>query len=229
MRSYQQYCSLARTLDLVGDRWTLLIVRELAMRPCRYTDLRAGLPGIATNLLADRLRELQAAGVVSAEAAPPPVATTLYSLTDWGTGLWPILIQLGRWGAPLMAAGQGEDQFRSHWAAMGTIAVYSDVDLTGLEPLTVLIDTGHGQPASIHAEPTGLTVSTASTRHDADVVLTTDPDTTVRLLTGALHPDQLDLDTRAQLRGSHDALRRFTALTNRAQQARAGRSSDAAS
>jgi len=86
MRSYRQYCSLARTLDVLGDRWTLLIVRELAIRPCRYTDLRDGLPGIATNLLADRLRELQAAGVVTAEAAPPPVATTLYTLTDWRWG-----------------------------------------------------------------------------------------------------------------------------------------------
>ena len=79
MRSYDEYCAVAKSLDVVGDRWTLLIVRELALQgPCRYTDLRNGLPGIATNLLADRLRELEHAGVVSREEAPPPIATTLF-------------------------------------------------------------------------------------------------------------------------------------------------------
>ena len=82
MRSYGQYCALAKALDVLGDRWTLLIVRELMLAgPSRYTDLRNGLPGIATNLLSDRLRELEAAGVVAREQAPPPVATTLFSLT----------------------------------------------------------------------------------------------------------------------------------------------------
>lgn len=132
MRSYRQYCSLARTLDVLGDRWTLLIVRELAIRPCRYTDLRDGLPGIATNLLADRLRELQAAGVVTAEAAPPPVATTLYTLTDWGAELRPILLAMGRWGAAgLMTSGQGEDQFRSRWAGIGMEAAYAESTWAG--------------------------------------------------------------------------------------------------
>ena len=77
-----------RALDVVGDRWTLLIVRELALRgACRYTDLRNGLPGIATNLLADRLRELENAGVVAREEAPPPIATTLFRLTPRGEEL----------------------------------------------------------------------------------------------------------------------------------------------
>ena len=76
MRSYGQYCSIAKALDVVGDRWTLLIVRELLIRgACRYTDLKDGLPGIATNLLADRLRELESAGLIRREEAPPPVAT----------------------------------------------------------------------------------------------------------------------------------------------------------
>ena len=80
MRSYNEYCSIAKSLDVVGDRWTLLIVRELAQRgACRYTDLRDGLPGIATNLLAERLRQLEQSGVVVREEAPPPIATTLLS------------------------------------------------------------------------------------------------------------------------------------------------------
>ncbi|HEY6225275.1 MAG TPA: helix-turn-helix domain-containing protein, partial [Gemmatimonadales bacterium] len=82
MRTYAQYCGLARALDVVGDRWTLLIVRELLLREsCRYTDLLSGLPGIATNLLAGRLADLEAAGVIVREEAPPPIATTIYRLT----------------------------------------------------------------------------------------------------------------------------------------------------
>ena len=83
MRSYGQNCALAKALDVVGDRWTLLIVRELMIRDrCRYTDLRNGLPGIATNLLAERLNEMEQAGLVTPEAAPPPIATTLFQLTN---------------------------------------------------------------------------------------------------------------------------------------------------
>src|SRR5580692_1358370 len=102
MRSYGQYCSIAKALDVVGDRWALLIVRELLIRgSCRYTDLKDGLPGIATNMLADRLRDLERDGVIYREDAPPPIATTLYRLTARGTELEPIVQQLGRWGAPL--------------------------------------------------------------------------------------------------------------------------------
>ncbi len=119
MRSYGQYCALAKSLDVLGDRWTLLIVRELMLAgPRRYTDLRNGLPGIATNLLSDRLRELEAAGVVAREEAPPPVATTLFSLTERGRALEPVLDALGDWGVPIMAAGpEAGDAFRSRWLA----------------------------------------------------------------------------------------------------------------
>ena len=104
MRTYGQYCGLAKALDVIGDRWTLLIVRELMIRAgCRYTDLRNGLPGIATNLLAERLDELEENGIVYREAAPPPVATTLFHLTSRGQELRPVLHAIGRWGAPLIA------------------------------------------------------------------------------------------------------------------------------
>ena len=116
MRSYQQYCAVAKALDVVGDRWVLLIVRELMTAgPSRYTDLLNGLPGIATNLLADRLREMEKAGIVKSWAAPPPVATTLFSLTERGESLRPLLEELGRWGAPMMGVPQPNNVFRSHW------------------------------------------------------------------------------------------------------------------
>ena len=118
MASYGQYCGLAKALDIVGDRWTLLIVRELLGRgPLRYTDLRAGLPGIATNLLASRLRELEKAGIIRKEAAPPPIATSLFHLTPRGEALRPVILELGRWGVPLLADAPESDVFLGHWLA----------------------------------------------------------------------------------------------------------------
>lgn len=118
MRSYDEYCALAKSLDVLGDRWTLLIVRELALKGrCRYTDLRNGLPGIATNLLADRLRELERAGVIAREDAPPPIATTLFRLTERGERLVPVLEGLLLWGVPLMAEQKPGDAVQSHWLA----------------------------------------------------------------------------------------------------------------
>ena len=94
MRSYDEYCAMAKSLDVVGDRWTLLIVRELALRgACRYTDLRNGLPGIATNLLADRLRELEESGIVDRIELPPPIARTVYTLSELGWRKVPPVVQ----------------------------------------------------------------------------------------------------------------------------------------
>ena len=127
MRSYQQYCAVAKALDVVGDRWVLLIVRELMTAgPSRYTDLLNGLPGIATNLLADRLREMEKEGIVRSWAAPPPVATTLFSLTERGEALRPLLEDLGRWGAPLMGVPQPNNVFRSHWLVFPFDAYLAD-------------------------------------------------------------------------------------------------------
>src|SRR5436305_8787571 len=127
MRSYDEYCAIAKSLDVVGDRWTLLIVRELALRGAsRYTDLRNGLPGIATNLLADRLRELERAGVIAREDAPPPVATALFRLTPRGEELRPVLDGLVRWGLPLMNEQKPRDAVRSHWLAGALEAMLVD-------------------------------------------------------------------------------------------------------
>ena len=154
MKSYGQYCSVARALDVVGDRWTLLIVRELLTQgPCRYTDLRAGLPGIASNLLSARLKELEAAGLISRTAAPPPIATTLFELTDRGRALKDVLYALGRWGVDLMVTADGSDAFRSNWFTFATENFLSDTDpdapdvTIGLDageaPVHIVV--GHGQ------------------------------------------------------------------------------------
>ena len=132
MRSYGQYCSVAKALDVIGDRWTLLIVRELLLQgPCRYTDLKNGLPGIATNLLSDRLRDLETQGLVRREEAAPPVATTLFHLTEAGAELEPALDALGAWGIRYMAQPDDGDEFRSHWFAFPVSLFLSDQDPDG--------------------------------------------------------------------------------------------------
>src|SRR5436309_9438539 len=129
MRSYGQYCAVAKALDVIGDRWSLLIVRELMLRgPCRYTDIRDGLPGIATNLLADRLRELEEAGVIRREAAPPPVATTLFHLTPRGEELRSVVRALADWGAPLLGEAVGDDVFRSDWVRYPAALYLTDTE-----------------------------------------------------------------------------------------------------
>src|SRR6266545_1455399 len=97
-RSYGQYCPVAKTLELVGERWTLLIVRELLVGPMRFTDLHTALGGIPRNLLADRLRDLEAQGLVARRDLPPPAARTVYELTDAGRELLPVIGALAQWG-----------------------------------------------------------------------------------------------------------------------------------
>jgi DNA-binding HxlR family transcriptional regulator len=185
MRSYSQYCALAKALDVLGDRWTLLIVRELLLGgPSRYTDLRNGLPGIATNLLSDRLRELEAAGVVAREEAPPPVATTLFRLTPRGEAIRPVLHELGLWGIPYMAEGPApEDVFRGRWLAWP-----AELFLTDLEP--------DGPPVSVELraddDPVVLETAEGSVRvrpgpaEHPDVVISGAPQEILGLLSGHL-------------------------------------------
>ena len=99
MRTYDDGCAAAHALDLVGERWALLVVRELLLGPKRFTDLRAGIPKASPNVLAQRLRELEGTGVVRRRKLPPPAASRVYELTDWGMELEPVIVRLGRWGA----------------------------------------------------------------------------------------------------------------------------------
>lgn len=98
-RSYGDSCGIARALDLVGERWALLVVRELVLGPKRFTDLRAGLRGCSPDVLAQRLRDLEQVGVVARKTLPPPVSARVYELTEWGRELEPVLLSLGRWGS----------------------------------------------------------------------------------------------------------------------------------
>src|ERR1051325_1542227 len=113
-RNYRQFCGLARALDRVGERWTLLIVRNLLLGPKRYSDLMEELPGITTNLLAARLREMERAGLVVRRKAPPPVRATVYELGPSGRALEPAIMELARWGGRFMT-GPGDDTVNLGW------------------------------------------------------------------------------------------------------------------
>ena len=117
-RSYDQFCATARALDSVGDRWTLLIVRELLAGPRRYTDLHADLPGVSTDVLASRLRDMEQGGLVTRRRLPPPAAATVYELTERGHGLLPVLAALAEWGAPALVERRPTDAVRAHWFAL---------------------------------------------------------------------------------------------------------------
>jgi DNA-binding HxlR family transcriptional regulator len=121
VRSYNQYCGLAKALDIVGDRWTLLVVRELLIRPCRYGELQDSLPGIASNLLAARLRHLQDSGVVS-------YSEGRYALTDWGQHLAEPVAALIRWAAPLMTSQDAGDAFQSQWLSGAVELIFGGED-----------------------------------------------------------------------------------------------------
>jgi DNA-binding HxlR family transcriptional regulator len=206
MRSYGELCPIAKALDVVGDRWTLLIVRELLIKDAaRYTDLRNGLPGIATNLLSDRLRQLEEAGVIVSEKAPPPIATTLFRLTRRGLALKPILHELGTWGVPELAGGAETDAFQTHWLAfsMGNGFVDAHPDRP---PTTIAIRTGDA-PLTLEVAD-GRVQATQGGVDDADLVVTGDHRIVVDLLLGGIDLDEA-VARGLQLEGNVDALERL--------------------
>ena len=122
---YQQYCGAARALDVIGDRWTLLIVRELRFGPRRFTDLIDGLPGISRNLLTQRLRDLEHDGIVVRSELPPPAARQVYELSDDGHDLAEAMLPLVAWGVRRLGSRKPGESFRPQWAALA-MAAFAD-------------------------------------------------------------------------------------------------------
>jgi DNA-binding HxlR family transcriptional regulator len=188
MRSYAQYCSVAKSLDVIGDRWTILIVRELLSRGgCRYTDLKYGLPGIASNLLSDRIRELESAGLIRREDAPPPVSATLFHLTEAGAELRPVIDALGTWGVRYMAQPAQGDEFRSHWFAFPVSLFLRDRDPGG-PPVSIEL---HTDSSPVVVEVSGGSVRVRPGQAAApDLVLRGQPRLVLGLLSGHLPADE---------------------------------------
>jgi DNA-binding HxlR family transcriptional regulator len=195
MRSYRHYCGLARALDVVGDRWTLLIVRELLVRgPSRYTDLQHGLPGIATNLLVTRLREMEESGLVVREESPAPAAATLFRLTPRGEELEIVIAAFGRWAGPLMGECRDDDETRSHWLAL-PVRLYLTDNAPSRRPIAIELRTA-GEPMLIETLDGDVRARPGSAENP-DAVLDGPPD----LIMGVLM-SRLSLAT-ARRRGLH--------------------------
>lgn len=114
-RSYNQFCSIARALDIIGERWTLLIIRDLVLSPRRFKDLLEGLPGIGTNLLSTRLKKLEQNNIVERTILPPPAGTTVYQLTDLGKKLEPVILELTTWGLNIIGKKKDDELVKEEW------------------------------------------------------------------------------------------------------------------
>jgi len=180
MKRYEQTCAIARALDVVGERWSLLLVRELTLGPRRYRDLATGLPGIPSNVLAARLKDLQTAGVITRRTLPAPTDVTLYELTDAGRALQPVLNELLHWGLRYAPEPSQDAVAQPGWGLLG----------------------GAGRPAALPAGQTcelrvgpeffylGSDAGALTVRRgpapDGDAVVTMSADTLYSLLTGQI-------------------------------------------
>lgn len=206
-RSYRQFCALARALDVVGERWTLLIVRELLFGPRRYTDLLGGLPGIGTNLLADRLRQLEQVALVRRTVLPPPAARA-YELTERGRELEPALVALARWGMSPMAPPAPQDQRRPSWYALALLSAFRPGAAAGLrEEYGFRIDA-----EAFHIRVRDGEADIRQGEAGAPVfVLEAGLDRFLEIATGRLAPERVESEGAGRLRGDPAAARRWLA------------------
>ncbi|MGE2727671.1 winged helix-turn-helix transcriptional regulator [Mycolicibacterium pulveris] len=203
-RDYGQYCGLARALDVVGDRWNLLIVRQLLVGPARYRELRAGLAGIATNLLADRLRDLEAAGVVERRLADAGGAIT-YALTPWGAELREPIEGLIRWSTPLMIRGAEGDEFRAEWLLLALPALFAGRAPTAKSvTIGIAVEDDVRASVQVRATPAGIEVGMPDGR-GFDAVLRAEASIVLGLSAGLLGLD--DVAAIIECEGNEDALR----------------------
>jgi DNA-binding HxlR family transcriptional regulator len=207
-RRYRDACGTAQGLDLVGERWALLVVRELLLGPKRFTDLREGLPGISSNILADRLEMLEMSGVVRRRTLPAPAASKVYELTNWGMELEPVVAALGRWG--VRSPWRGEEDEISVDGLVVSFQTMFDPEAAGeLEASYELVlgDQGFG----LEVENGGIRVYRGAPG-DPDARIETDVDTL-----GALVYEGGDLDDalrsgNVEIEGDRSAVERLMGL-----------------
>ena len=216
-RSYDQPCPVAHALDVVGERWTLLIVRDLLFGPLRFTDLRDGLPGLAPNLLSDRLRWLVGSGLVEQRELPPPAARTVYTLTPRGRDLGPVVHELSRFGVadwpdpdeapPPARLVRGALLSLMSPAALGPGTWTATLDLVSTE-----VGVEVRSPAGATSPLDRLRLRQPPTTRTPDVVLTASLGTLVALHRDELSVDAAVTDDRLRVVGSPDALAEVAAL-----------------
>jgi DNA-binding HxlR family transcriptional regulator len=206
-KSYGQYCPVARSLDVLGERWTFLIVRDLTMGPKRYTDLREGLPGIATDLLTARLRTLEAAGFVARRELPRPAPAIVYELTDAGRKLGPVIRSLAEVGLGMLGAPEPGDEVRADRVVLLGLQIgfrrdaFPDLS----ESYQLRID---GEPFSVAVAAGTVELGPGDASNPA-MTLTTDARTLVALRRREVTADDALAAGILQLDGDRDALDRF--------------------
>jgi DNA-binding HxlR family transcriptional regulator len=208
-RPYVQYCPVAHSLELVGERWSLLIVRDLLKGPKRYGDLLAGLPGLGTNILAARLKELEEGGVVRKTKLPPPANVTVYELTEYGADLEEVIQALGRWGFRSLGPPPTGCPLPEGWLVQGSRTLFDPVRAGGLEEsyevrvgdevATIRISDG-----KLDADPGGCA--------DVDAVLELDIGTLFALARGEMEAKDAIAHGLARVEGDPEALQRFVSV-----------------
>lgn len=208
VKSYEQRCGLALSLDRVGDRWALLIVRELLLGPARYIDLFDALPGVPTNLLVQRLRALEEAGLVRRRRLPRPAASAVYELTDLGRGLEEAVVALIRWGGRFMPDAPSGWAFRPRWLVLALQAMLRP-DAPGVPDRSIAVDLVVDD-AVVRVTSTRSAVSVTAGREDdgpPDARLEIDVQAVFAVVCGAIALDAAMDSEVARLTGDADAAR----------------------
>jgi DNA-binding HxlR family transcriptional regulator len=208
-RSYDQYCAVAKALDVVGSRWTMLVVRELLGGPRRFGDLMEGLPGIGTNLLSERLRELQEADVIQQRTLPPPAGSTVYELTERGRMLGGVAFALAWWGYELLGEPTKKDEFRVHWFMVVGQAAFNPRAAGDLR-LVCEMRTSETDVSHFRVEDGQFKIFQGPAR-DPDVTLSGTPGDFIKLFTGQVAPDAA-LGNGMTLDGDPETLERVVEL-----------------
>jgi len=203
-RRYKQYCMLAKALDVVGERWTMLIVRDLLMGPKRFKDLMAGLPGIGTNLLSARIKELEANGVVERRKLPPPASVQVWALTDLGEQLEEPVLALSMWGRRFMQGHQPEELRRPAWFFLALRRFYDAAAIQGVQA-TVVFELGE-DVLFIRCDDGHLTTGEGRPE-GANCTVRTDRETVGALVFGKVSPEDAVASGKASIDGDINALK----------------------
>jgi DNA-binding HxlR family transcriptional regulator len=207
-RRYDEGCAVAHSLDLVGERWALLIVRELLLGPKRFTDLRAGLPGASADVLAQRLREMAEAGIVRRRRLPPPAGSEVYELTEWGASLEPVVTLLGQWGSRSASFNPAADS--SVDSLVLSLRALFDSHAAGVFSATIALSL-NGNRFVVEIADGQLHVSRGEARHPT-ATLDTDRSTLAALLYGGRSLDDAVHAGDAAVGGKTTAVARFLRL-----------------
>src|SRR5918992_5922450 len=209
---YQQYCALARTLDVAGDRWTLLIVRELTPGPRRFTDLLDGLPGVSRNLLTERLRALERAGIIARQELPPPAARRVYDLTDDGRDLAVAMAPLIAWGARRIGDRKPGESFRARWPAVAMVGLADRKAAKGVsESYQYLV----GESTFHFTVDDGSIELHDGRSQDPAVTLTTDEETWADIVSGKITASSAAATGALTVAGDPEAAKRLRKIFSR--------------